>query len=156
MKAAESTRTLQDNARAVELDNNGAGKLWFDEAAKMRANVGGIKGLWGTAMVATALAAGGVMSEISKLHYQQKRPFQLDTTLSPLGGLPNDSSYPSGHATASEAAATVLAHFDRAHANEYEQLASDVAAARVYSEVHLPSDVAAGSVLGKRVGSWFS
>ena len=155
-KANEANRTLQGNAQALLLDQTGAGKLWTAEAARMRGNVGGFKGFIGTVAMSAALATAGLLSQIAKREYKQPRPFQLDTTMAPIGGLPRDPSYPSGHAAASEAAATVLAHFDPAHADEYQGLASDVAAARVYSEVHLPSDVAAGSTLGARIGGWFS
>lgn len=156
MKAAEPLRTLQGNARAMELDKNGGRELWSDESVKMRANVGGVKGIFATVMMETALSVGAVLSQVNKQHFKQQRPFQVDTTLAPLGGIPSDPSYPSGHATAAAAAATVLANFDKAHASEYEQLAQKVAQARVYSEVHLPSDVAAGSTLGTRIGNWFS
>ncbi|MCW2972179.1 MAG: PA-phosphatase [Thermoleophilia bacterium] len=151
-----SQRTPEATARAIELDRTGATKLWFHEADDMRERLGLVRGMLATAAMAAAMGAAVLTTFSAKQRFDLPRPFELDPRIRPLGPIPKDSSFPSGHAAASAAAADVLAHFDPAHAAHYEQLAHDVAAARVYSGVHLPSDVAAGAAVGHAAAARFT
>ena len=69
-----------------------------------------------------------------------------------LIGLPNDSSFPSGHASTSFACATVMTAYEPRLAPLWIVLASAVAFSRVYVGVHYPLDVIAGAALGVGVG----
>ena len=64
---------------------------------------------------------------------------------------PRTSAFPSGHATTAFAAATLLSDGTRA-GPAYFGLAAVVAASRVYTRLHHPSDVLAGAVLGLAMG----
>ena len=66
--------------------------------------------------------------------------------------VPNDSSFPSGHAATSFACATVLTAYEPRLAPLWFVLASAVAFSRVYVGVHYPLDVIVGAALGVVVG----
>jgi membrane-associated phospholipid phosphatase len=65
---------------------------------------------------------------------------------------PLTSSFPSGHASAAFAAATLLAEGSPAAAPAYYGLASLVATSRVYVKIHHASDVVAGAAVGLALG----
>ncbi len=142
-------RTPDQDARAADFNKRGPWALWQDEAAAYREHVGLFEGWAGTARMTAAIAAAGVQDAVAKHRYQLQRPFQMDSSIKALGDLPGGTSYPSGHAAAAAAAATVLASLWPERRDHYELLARSVEWARVYSGVHFPSDVAAGDALGR-------
>lgn len=82
-----------------------------------------------------------------------------------IGHAPRTPSFPSGHATSSFAAATVLAYALRRRAARVAAfaLAFLIAVSRVHVGVHYPLDVVAGSLLGIVIGvivtggrAWYS
>ena len=76
------------------------------------------------------------------------RPFELAGITELLVSLPDDPSFPSGHTSASFAAATALMldrHFLRWPCLVVAVL---IALSRLYLYVHFPTDVAAGALLG--------
>ncbi len=156
MHALTDRRTPRLDAVAINLDERGAFALWRDEAAAFRQHVGAVAGWVGTARMMAAMGATALQGQLAKHEYQLQRPFQLDSTIAPLGPIPHDTSYPSGHSAASAAAATVLAHLWPERSARYEQLVRSVEWARVYSGVHFPSDVTAGDALGRAVGEQFA
>ena len=76
------------------------------------------------------------------------RPFELAGITELLVALPDDTSFPSGHTSASFAAVTALM-LDR-HFLRWPCLVVSVliALSRLYLYVHFPTDVAAGALLG--------
>ena len=78
------------------------------------------------------------------------RPFVADPTLlsDMLVKLPKDSSFPSGHTSASFAAATAFFITDRKWGIPCLVLAFFIALSRLYLTVHFPTDVIAGIILG--------
>ncbi len=78
------------------------------------------------------------------------RPFVDDPTITLLINPPSTSSFPSGHAASSFAAATVLLFMPVAKPYKAAGLvvAILISFSRIYLEVHYPSDVLAGMVLG--------
>ncbi len=70
----------------------------------------------------------------------------------PLIHLPSSSSFPSGHAAMSAAAAVLLCQRRPALAPLWITMAVVMAGSRVYVRAHHPSDVVAGAVLGTAVG----
>jgi len=77
----------------------------------------------------------------------RSRPYQLRDAVV-VGMRANDESFPSGHASASFAFATVLAQGYRPVAIPLFVYATLVSLSRVYGGHHFPLDVLAGAVLG--------
>ena len=85
-----------------------------------------------------------------KLVFRRPRP-QLEG-LPPLGGAPSSLSFPSAHATASFASATVVTRIAPDLAPAVFGLATLMALTRPYLGMHYPSDVLAGAALGAAFG----
>src|SRR5262245_277345 len=88
----------------------------------------------------------------SKYFYNRKRPGELDPTLATAVATPGSPSYPSEHAAAAGAAATVLAYFFPDEASSLQAVADEAALSRVQAGVQFPSDSSAGLELGRKVG----
>jgi membrane-associated phospholipid phosphatase len=65
--------------------------------------------------------------------------------------VPSSPSYPSEHAAAAQAAATMLAHFLPNEAASFQAMAEEAGWSRVLAGVQYPSDYYAGLELGRRV-----
>ena len=77
------------------------------------------------------------------------RPFETHDDLLPLIPKPKDSSFASGHTTASFAAACTLARFlNKPLAVSVVAYAAIVAYSRLYLGVHYPTDVVCGCLIG--------
>jgi membrane-associated phospholipid phosphatase len=87
----------------------------------------------------------------SKYAYNRPRPSELDHTMPTAVTVPNSPSYPSEHAAAAQAAATVLAHFLPAEAQKFQTMAEEAGWSRVLAGVQYPSDYRAGLALGAKV-----
>ncbi|MCW2960800.1 MAG: phosphatase family protein [Thermoleophilia bacterium] len=153
--ALTDARTPGLDATAVEFDERGGWRLWQQEAKEYREHAGFLPGIFGTLRMDAAIGVAALKTSFTKRQIHAKRPYELDPSIAPLGPRPADSSFPSGHAVASMAAATVLSHLWPERRAHYENLAASVRWARVYSGVHFPSDVLAGAAVGKDAGSWF-
>ena len=64
------------------------------------------------------------------------------------------SSFPSGHASGAAAVATVVARRHRRRGAWLWLVVAWVGASRVFLDVHYPSDVIAGVLLGALIGAW--
>ena len=87
----------------------------------------------------------------SKYFYKRPRPSEVDASLVPVLPTPRSPSYPSEHAAAAGAAATVLAYFLPDEAASLQAMAEEEAQSRVQAGVQFPSDASAGLALGRRV-----
>jgi membrane-associated phospholipid phosphatase len=90
----------------------------------------------------------------AKYAYWGIRPFQYDTTFKPLLFTPPFPGYPSGHATASSTAATVLSYFFPADAEFFRKTAKECADSRFYGGIHFQSDNKVGLEMGKALGEY--
>ena len=96
--------------------------------------------------------AAGVVTPITKRAFGRYRPIQEHGTYD-FEPFSNRESFPSGHSTNAWAIATAIA----AHSEGYViptiayTLASTVSVARLNSNVHVPSDVVAGALIGRAV-----
>jgi acid phosphatase (class A) len=152
MHVLQDHRTPERDAWAREMASGGSMKVWWKQSGQFRKDTGFLRGWTGTAVAAGAMGAGLVASELEKHHFDRERPYDVDPTIVPVVPKPHDSSYPSGHSTVSFAAARVFGKLDPDHAKGYYEVATKVAASRVYGGVHFPSDVVAGAALGTVVG----
>ena len=86
------------------------------------------------------------------------RPYEVFTWLAPLVPALSDFSFPSGHASASFAAATavILSGLDKKWVIPSLVLAILISFSRIYVGMHYPTDVLAGAFIGALCGvlSW--
>ena len=91
--------------------------------------------------VALAMYDATIATWKSKYHYNRPRPSELDHNLPIALPVPNSPSYPSEHAAAAQAAATVLAHFLPAEAQSFQSMAEQAGWSRVLAGLQYPSDL---------------
>ena len=103
------------------------------------------------AYVAQAMYDATVATWESKSFYDRPRPSEYDHELPTVLPVPNSASYPSEHAAAAQAAATVLAYFLPAEAQSFQTMAEQAGWSRVQAGLQFPSDYYAGLALGKKV-----
>ncbi len=101
--------------------------------------------------VALAMYDATIATWESKYHYNRPRPSELDRRLPTALPVPDSPSYPSEHAAAAQAAATVLAHFLPAEAQTFQAMADQAGWSRVRAGLQYPSDHEAGRLLGRKV-----
>ncbi|MBQ4283338.1 MAG: phosphatase PAP2 family protein [Lachnospira sp.] len=97
---------------------------------------------------------------VMKNMFARVRPFDADPTFENLFGIFNgidDWSFPSGHTSASFAAAAALFMWHKKEGTWALILATVIAFSRLYLTVHYPTDVLASIVLGTLYGiaGWF-
>ncbi len=85
--------------------------------------------------------------------FDRARPPEADPGLGSLVALPENASFPSGHAATAFAAATAIGILSPRMRPYALALAAGVALSRVYLRVHFPLDVFAGALLGAGVGA---
>ncbi|WP_257985053.1 phosphatase PAP2 family protein [Bacillus sp. T33-2] len=108
------------------------------------------------ARILGAFFAGLNDAMIVTWHFKYKwlvaRPNQLDQNLATVICTPRHPSYPSGHATLSGAAATILSYFFPAQRQRLYALAEEAAMSRLYAGIHFPVDNQQGLRLGRQIG----
>ena len=102
----------------------------------------------GVAMVIGLIIGNGLLKNI----IARPRPFDISNTVLPRKSLliapPSDYSFPSGHTLASFEAATALYKEHTVYGFAAFVLAILIAFSRIYLQVHYPSDVLGGAILG--------
>lgn len=93
-----------------------------------------------------------LINGVVKSFFRRERP-EWDQERAHTLRKPRSSSFPSGHATSSFMAATVLIDGHHRRAPLWYGLAAVVAASRVHVRIHHPSDVVAGSIIGVGLGA---
>jgi undecaprenyl-diphosphatase len=101
-------------------------------------------------LVATviAVAVSDLTASGLKAVFDVERPSARYPQPHPLVKAPHDGSFPSGHASTSFAAATVLSFARPRWAPAFYLLALAIGFSRVYVGVHYPLDIVGGAVLG--------
>ena len=103
------------------------------------------------AVLHIALADAMIATWDSKHAHSRSRPTSRDATLPTVVSPPTTPSYPDEHAVAGAVATAVLAEFFPQRADEFNRLADEAGRMRTLAGVAFPSDVEAGSELGRRV-----
>jgi membrane-associated phospholipid phosphatase len=106
----------------------------------------------GMALMSVAIYDSMIAAWDAKYTYNRQAPSLVDPTIKPSVVILNAPSYPSEHAVAAGAASTVLAYLFPSQAETYADLAEEAARSRIFAGAALPSDIAAGLDLGRRVG----
>lgn len=123
-------------------------KLWWAAAGVMAA-AGGWRGRTAAAAGVTSMVSAQVLSNaVAKKLYSRRRPPPEWVPAEELQDRPDSSSFPSGHTAAAFAFAGGVAPVWPAAGAACAVSAVAVAAERVHSGAHYPSDVAAGGVIG--------
>ena len=151
-----ASRTAGQNALAHQLNGGGYGSLFQSYLQQWEKSVSPAQAAAGAKMLQEATQLADQVTTQAKHSFQRSRPYVLDPSLPTLdaGSTAPNASYPSGHATAAYAAATVLSALMPDKAQQFQQMAAQVAYSRVYSALHFPSDVAAGAQVGVMVGAY--
>jgi membrane-associated phospholipid phosphatase len=87
----------------------------------------------------------------SKYFYNRPRPNTADAALPVVLPTQRSPSYPSEHAAAAGAAATVLSYFFPDETSSFKAMAKEAALSRVLAGVQFPSDSSASLELGRQV-----
>ena len=101
--------------------------------------------------VALAMYDATVATWEAKYHYNRPRPSEMDHKLPTAVEVPNSPSYPSEHAAAAQAAASVLAYLIPGEAQKFQTMADEAGWSRVLAGVQFPSDYYAGVEVGRKV-----
>ncbi|MET7844381.1 phosphatase PAP2 family protein [Streptomyces sp. NPDC005356] len=123
-------------------------KLWWATAAAM-ATLGGWRGRTAAAAGVTAMTTAQLLSNaVAKPLYRRRRPPPEWVPEEKVQERPDSSSFPSGHTAAAFGFASAVAPVWPAAGAACGVSAVMVAAERVHSGAHYPSDAAAGAVIG--------
>ena len=104
------------------------------------------------ALTTVAMADAMICCWDAKYAYWTERPITADPSLAVLFPTPPFPSYPSGHATMSGAAATVLGHLFPDAQDDLAAKATEAAASRVWAGIHFPIDSDVGLAGGREIG----
>jgi undecaprenyl-diphosphatase len=97
------------------------------------------------------------LQKLLKRKTKRIRPCNILPGIKNLISLPDEFSFPSGHAAGAFLMATILRHFYPQFTIPFYLGASTISFSRIYNGVHYPSDVMAGLFLGivsARLGLW--
>lgn len=129
------------------------GVLWGGTAAAITV-LGSPRARKGALTAAASLAlASGTVNSIGKWSVRRPRPLLEGVPLARLPAVPPwTTSFPSGHSASAAAFAAGLALESPGWGAAVAPVAASVAFSRVYTGVHYPSDVLAGTALGVAAG----
>jgi membrane-associated phospholipid phosphatase len=90
----------------------------------------------------------------AKYYYWGIRPYQYDSSFVPVIQTPPFPGYPSGHATTSNAVATVLARLFPGEAESLYNKARECAESRFEGGIHFRTDNEVGLLMGRKIGEY--
>jgi membrane-associated phospholipid phosphatase len=154
VKDCAATRDAAALARIQFWDAGPPGYRWMQLAQQMVVDNGLATPLQtrALALVAAAIYDATIAAWDSKYAYHRQHPPELDANIAAVVKPTAAPSYPSEHAAAAGAAASVLAYLFEDQANRIVDLADQAAHSRVVAGAAFPSDVIAGLDLGHQVG----
>jgi undecaprenyl-diphosphatase len=112
--------------------------------------------LWRRPLILLAVLSAVILADLTALGLRRAvgrpRPWRRYAEPPPLGHVPKDPSFPSGHTAIAFACATILSYYRPRWAPAFFLLAVAIGFSRVYVGVHYPLDVLGGAVLGLLCG----
>jgi membrane-associated phospholipid phosphatase len=139
---------------SVEYWNAGSPAYRWIQIAQQEVDQHGLGGPGATR--AMSLVAAGLNDAIiaawdSKYAYGRARPSKIDRQIAPAVAVPNSPSYPSDYAAAATVASAVLDYLFPDDQAKIDGMAQAAAQSRAFAGVEFPTDIAAGTTLGKSV-----
>jgi membrane-associated phospholipid phosphatase len=154
VQQAVAGRTMRQAQQAKYWQGTTAATLWNGFASELISREG--LDLPHAARVLALLAVAQADAQVAcwegKYTYWTERPITADAELAVLFPTPPFPSYPSAHATVSNAAAVVLSQLFPDDAADLFDLAEEAAASRCWAGIHYPMDDDAGTLQGRQVG----
>jgi membrane-associated phospholipid phosphatase len=151
------TRASRRDATALNAisfwDAGPPGYRWNEIAANLlvKNNITGPRSARVLSYLNVAIYDATIAAWDSKYVYNRKRPSEVNSQIAPAIPVPNSPSYPSEHAAVASAAAAVLSYLFPNEAQTYDRAAQECGESRLNAGVQFPSDVSAGSELGRKV-----
>jgi acid phosphatase (class A) len=93
-----------------------------------------------------------IVDDQVKKHWNRTRPYLFSAEVQPVVGRPDNTSYPSGHASAAALWGTIFAAAFPEKTAEFKQQIREALWCRVLGGAHYPSDIVAGDTLGEAIG----
>lgn len=154
VQEAVAHRTFNQSQRAKYWQNTSASTLWNGFASDLISRDG--LDLPHAARVLAFLGVTQADAQVAnyeaKYTYWTARPITADPELNVLFPTPPFPSYPSSHATVSNAGAVILSHFFPEDVDDLLDLAEEAAKSREWAGIHIPLDDDAGTLQGRQVG----
>jgi membrane-associated phospholipid phosphatase len=150
LAAARDTAVLEE----VQFWNAGSPAYRWIQFAQQEVNrhaLGGPAATRAMSLVAAGLNDAIIAAWDSKYAYNRPRPSQVDPQLTTAVPVPNSPSYPSEYAAAAAVSATVLDYLFPDDKDVIDDMAARAGDSRRYAGVEFPTDIAAGTTLGKAI-----
>jgi PAP2 superfamily len=106
------------------------------------------------ALLNLSMMDAAIVCWLTKYHYYNPRPSQLNPAIKTVTGIPNFPAYISGHSTFSGAAAIILGHIIPERKAAYDNMAKEASISRLYGGIHYRSDCEVGLVTGNKIGDY--
>jgi hypothetical protein len=152
-------RTKQEVAASTWLEAHGKKDLWKLFAHDQAELLPPLDGDARKADVKAMLKMSKLIADTLGSRYQQSAPYVLHPSLrtdhTVKKGQVCPCSYPSRHASAGAAAATYLGGLDPERRTQYLWAQGEIDWSRIYMAGHVPSDIAAGALLGDMIGEYY-
>jgi membrane-associated phospholipid phosphatase len=148
-------RTATDLNTISYWDTGSPGYRWFQIAREELSKRGTPPPLAtrALAILGAAIYDTTIVTWDSKYEYKRKRPNKIDPFLKLIVPDRNVPSYPSEHAATAAVASAVLAYLFPDNAAHFNQLAEEASHSRLLAGANYPSDLSAGTELGKAVAN---
>jgi membrane-associated phospholipid phosphatase len=154
VQEAVAQRSFEQAREAIYWQSSATSTLWDSLAADLiaRYQLDLPHAARVLALIGVAVADAEIACWDAKYTYWTARPITVDPKLDVLFPTPPFPSYPSAHATISNAVAVVLVHLFPNDAVDLLGLAAQAAASRCWAGIHFPIDDDVGQALGRTIG----
>jgi membrane-associated phospholipid phosphatase len=155
VRALVNQRSAADVERILWWDVGGPAYRWNEIAIdEMLSNfVSSLPASRNLAVLHAAIDDAVAATWAAKQAAERPRPSHVDPSIATALAVPGSPSYPSDYAAAATAAAAVLGYLFPDRANTFAAKAEEAMRTRLLAGVEYPSDVAAGSAIGRKAAA---